>query len=203
MHSWVVSSLIERVIRNGRWGIYFNVVVADTKALATSATTHIFSSCKLTIPTSIIFLQIYVIFSILSVKWIVQIKNWIELNWIEREGEGIEGRKPSWFTGKTHHTLSAIKSSHALWSVQELASNRLAASSDRQTDQKTIHSPNTGEKAPTFQSFSSAIFPSWPAMTPTVCHTTSFSGYKKTSQSTIEFWVFLIWICKADKLFPT
>ena len=48
--------------------IYFNVVVADTKALATSATTHIFSSCKLTIPTSIIFLQIYVIFSILSVK---------------------------------------------------------------------------------------------------------------------------------------
>ena len=57
--------------------------MADTKALATSATTHIFSSCKLTIPTSIIFLQIYVIFSILSVKWIVQIKNWIELNWIE------------------------------------------------------------------------------------------------------------------------
>ena len=48
--------------------IYFNVVVADTKALATSATTHIFSSCKLTIQTSIIFLQIYVIFSILSVK---------------------------------------------------------------------------------------------------------------------------------------
>ena len=45
-----------------------NVVVADTKALATSATTHIFSSCKLTIPTSIIFLQIYAIFSILSVK---------------------------------------------------------------------------------------------------------------------------------------
>ena len=60
--------------------IYFNVVVADTKALATSATTHIFSSCKLTIPTSIIFLQIYVIFSILSVKWIVQIKNWIEIS---------------------------------------------------------------------------------------------------------------------------
>ena len=76
-----------------------------------------------------------------------------------REGEEIEGRKPSWFTGKTHHTLSAIKSSHALRSVQELASNRPGASSDRQTDQKTIHSPNTGEKATIFQSFSSAIFP--------------------------------------------
>ena len=41
-----------------------------------------------------------------------------------REGEEIEGRKPSWFTGKIHHTLSTIKSSHALRSVQELASNR-------------------------------------------------------------------------------
>ena len=40
------------------------------------------------------------------------------------EVEEIEGRKPSWFTGKTHHTLSAIKSSHALRSVQELASSR-------------------------------------------------------------------------------
>ena len=39
-------------------------------------------------------------------------------------------------------------------------------------------------------------------MTPTVCHTSSFSGYKQTSQSTIEFCVFLIWICKADQLFP-
>ena len=77
-----------------------------------------------------------------------------------REGEKIEGRKPSWFTGKIHHTLSAIKSSHALRLVQELASNRPDASSDRQTDQKTIHSSNTGEKATTFQSFSSAIFPS-------------------------------------------
>ena len=123
--------------------------------------------------------------------------------WKVREGEEIEGWKPSWFTGKTHHTLSAIKSSHALRSVQELASNRPDASSDRQTDQKTIYSPNTGEKATTFQSFSSAIFPSWPAMTPTVWHTTLFSGYKQMSQSTIELWVFLIWICKADQLFPT
>ena len=123
--------------------------------------------------------------------------------WKVREGEEIEGRKPSWFTGKTHHTLSAIKSSHVLWSVQELASNRPDASSDRQTNQKTIRSPNTGEKATTFQSFSSDIFPSWPAMTPAVCHTTSFSGYKQTSQSTIELWVFLIWICKADQLLPT
>ena len=56
--------------------------------------------------------------------------------WKVREGEEIEGRKPSWFTGKTHHTLSAIKSSHALRSVQELASNRPDASSDRQTDPK-------------------------------------------------------------------
>ena len=122
--------------------------------------------------------------------------------WKAREGEKIEGRKPSWFTGKTHHTLSAIKSSHSLRSVQELASNRPGASSDRQTDQKTVHSPNTGEKSTTFQSFSSAIFPSWPAMTPTVCQTTLFSGYKQTSQSTIELWVFLIWICKASQLFP-
>ena len=106
--------------------------------------------------------------------------------WKVKEGEEIEGRKPSWFMGKTHHTLSAIKWSHALRSVQ-----------------KTIHSPNTGEKATTLQIFSSAIFPSWPVMTPTVCHTTFFSGYKQTSQSTIELWVFLIWICKADQLFPT
>ena len=35
--------------------IYLNVVVADKKALATSATTHISSSYKLTISTSIIF----------------------------------------------------------------------------------------------------------------------------------------------------
>ena len=123
--------------------------------------------------------------------------------WKVREGEEIDGRKPSWFKGKTHHTLSAIKSSHTLWSVQELASNRPDASSDWQTDQKTIHSPHTGEKATTFQRFSSALFPSWPAMTPTICHTTLFSGYKQTSQSTIELWVFLIWICKADQLFPT
>ena len=53
------------------------------------------------------------------------------------EVEEIGGRKLSWFTGKTHHTLSA---------------------DDRQTDQKTIHSLNTGEKATTFQSFSSAIY---------------------------------------------
>ena len=33
--------------------------------------------------------------------------------WKVRKGEEIEGRKPSWFTGKAHHTLSAIKSSHA------------------------------------------------------------------------------------------
>ena len=58
-----------------------------------------------------------------------------------REGEEIEGRKPSWFTGKL---------SHALRSVQELASNRPDASSDQQTDQKAIQSPNTGEKATTF-----------------------------------------------------
>ena len=51
--------------------------------------------------------------------------------WKVREGEEIEGRKPSWFTGKTHHTLSATKSSDALRSVQELASNRSDASSDR------------------------------------------------------------------------
>ena len=63
--------------------------------------------------------------------------------WKVREGEEIEGWKPSWFTGKTRHTLSAIKSSHALRSVQELASNRPDASSDRQTDQKTIYSPNS------------------------------------------------------------
>ena len=94
-------------------------------------------------------------------SWVVS--SVIELSykkWKVREGEEIEGRKPSWFTGKTHHTLSAIKSSQALRSVQELASNRPDASSDRQTDQKTIHSPNTEEKATTFQSFSSALFPS-------------------------------------------
>ena len=55
-----------------------------------------------------------------------------------------EGRKPSWFMGKKHHALSAIKSSQTLRSVQEIASNRPDTSSDRQTDQKTIHSPNTG-----------------------------------------------------------
>ena len=92
--------------------------------------------------------------------------------WKVREGEEIEGRKPSWFTGKTHHTLSTLKWSYALWSVQELTSNRPDASSDWQTDQKTIHSPSTRENATTFQSFSSAIFPSWPAMTP-LCQTTS------------------------------
>ena len=43
--------------------------------------------------------------------------------WKVGEVEEGEGRKPSWFTGKTHHTLSAKKSSHALRSVQELASN--------------------------------------------------------------------------------
>ena len=35
--------------------IYFNVVTADTKILVTLVTTRIFSSCKLTIPTGIIF----------------------------------------------------------------------------------------------------------------------------------------------------
>ena len=57
-----------------------------------------------------------------------------------------EGRKPSWFTGKTHHTLSAIKSSHALRSVQELASNGPHASSDWRTDQKSIHSPGIWQR---------------------------------------------------------
>ena len=90
---------------------------------------------------------------------LLHVESWAVSSIIERvigsgrwgEVEETEVRKPSWFTGKTHHTLSAIKSSHALRSVQELASNRPDASSDRQTDQKTIHSPNTGEKATTFQ----------------------------------------------------
>ena len=107
---------------------------------------------------------------------LLHVESWAVSSIIERvigsgrwgEVEEMEGRKPSWFTGKTHHALSAIKSSHALRSVQELASNRPDASSNRQSDKKNLHSPNTGEKATTFQSFSSAIFPSWPAMTPTV-----------------------------------
>ena len=118
---------------------------------------------------------------------LLHVESWAVSSIIERviesgrwgEVEEIEGRKPSWFTGKTHHTLSAIKLSHALQSVQELASSRPDASSDRQTDQKTIHFPNTGEKATTFQSFSSAILPSWPAMTPTVM----ISDFRVTSQS--------------------
>ena len=118
---------------------------------------------------------------------LLHVESWAVSSIIERvlgsrrwgEVEEIEGRKPSWFTGKTHHTLSAIKSSHALRLVQELTSNRPDASSDRQTDQKNIHSPNTGEKATTFLSFSSAIFPSWPAMTPTVM----LSDFRVTSLS--------------------
>ena len=118
---------------------------------------------------------------------LLHVESWAISNIIERvigggrwgEVEEIESRKLSWFTGKTHHTLSAIKSSHAFRSVQELTSNRPNASSDRQTDQKTIHSPNTGEKATTFQSFSSAIFPSWPAMTSTVM----LSDFRVTSLS--------------------
>ena len=66
--------------------------------------------------------------------------------WKGREGEEIEGRKPSWLMGKTHHTLSAIKSSHALRSAQELASNRPDASSDRQTDQKNHSLPEYWRK---------------------------------------------------------
>ena len=116
---------------------------------------------------------------------LLHVESWAVSSIIERvigsgrwgEVEEIEGRKPSWFMGETHHTLSAIKSSHTLRLVQELASNRPDASSDRQTDQKTIHSPNTGEKAMTFQSFSTAIFPSWPAMTPML------SDFRVMSQS--------------------
>ena len=97
--------------------IYFNVVVADMKALATSATTHIFSSCKLTIPTSIIFLQIYVIFSILSVKWIVQIKNWIELNWARQNMFGLSKVLLKYTTRKSETLLIKLANAFLLWTT--------------------------------------------------------------------------------------
>ena len=59
--------------------------MADTKALATSATTHIFSSCKLTIPTSIIFSSnlCYFLYSICKMNSANKELNWIELSFIK------------------------------------------------------------------------------------------------------------------------
>ena len=65
---------------------WYQAVMTDTKALATSATIHIFSSCELSLPTRVFFSSnlcyfIYLIDKIImSVKLIVQIKNYIELN---------------------------------------------------------------------------------------------------------------------------
>ena len=123
---------------------------------------------------------------------LLHVESWAVLSIIERvigserwgEVEEGEGRKPSWFMGKTHHTLSAIKSSHTLWSVQELASNMPDTSSDQQTDQKSIHSPEHWRKRHNISELlihsCFAIFPSQPATTPTVCHTTSFPDYNQS-----------------------
>ena len=75
------------------------------------------------------------------------------------EVEEIGGRKLSWFTGKTHHTLSA---------------------DDRQTDQKNHSLPEHWRKSNDISEFLLChIFPSWPVMTPTVM----LSDFRVTSLS--------------------